>query len=51
MSEPWYRGIADVLKIAGSVALAVDWKTGKVIDDAPQLALLAACIFAHHSIH
>jgi hypothetical protein len=47
-AEPWYRGIADVLKIAGPVALAVDWKTGKVIDDAPQLALLAACIFAHH---
>ena len=37
-----------MLKIAGTVALAVDWKTGKVIDDAPQLALLAACIFAHH---
>jgi hypothetical protein len=45
---PWYRGIADVLKIAGPVALAIDWKTGKIIDDAPQLALLAACIFAHH---
>jgi hypothetical protein len=48
MQEPWYRGIADVLKISDRVALAVDWKTGKVIDDAPQLALLAACIFAHH---
>jgi hypothetical protein len=46
--EPWYRGIADVLKIAGPAALAIDWKTGKVIEDAPQLALLAACIFAHH---
>ena len=46
--EPWYRGIADVLKISDRVALAIDWKTGKVIDDAPQLALLAACIFAHH---
>jgi len=47
-SEPWYRGIADVLKVTHNVALAVDWKTGKVIDDAPQLALLAACIFAHY---
>ena len=46
--EPWFRGIADVLKINGRVALAVDWKTGKIVDDAPQLALLAACIFAHH---
>jgi PD-(D/E)XK nuclease superfamily len=45
---PWYRGVADVLKIAGPVALAIDWKTGKVLDDAPQLALMAACIFAHH---
>jgi len=47
-NEPWFRGIADVLKIKGSAALAIDWKTGKIIDDAPQLALLAACIFAHH---
>ena len=48
LAPPWYRGIADVLKIVGPAALAVDWKTGNVIDDAPQLALLAACIFAHH---
>jgi hypothetical protein len=46
--EPWYRSITDVLKINGKVALAIDWKTGKIIDDAPQLALAAACIFAHH---
>lgn len=45
---PWYRGVADVLKLNGAVALAIDWKTGKVLDDAPQLALLAACIFAHY---
>lgn len=48
LNKPWYRGIADVLKLNGAVALAIDWKTGKIIDDAPQLALLAACIFAHH---
>ena len=49
-NEPWLRCIADVLKISasGKSALAVDWKTGKIIDDAPQLALLASCIFAHH---
>lgn len=46
--EAWYRGIADVLKIHGPVALAIDWKTGKIIEDAVQLALMAACIFAHH---
>jgi len=50
LALPWYRGIADVLKFnsIGTAALAIDWKTGKIIDDAPQLALLAACIFAHH---
>lgn len=46
--DAWYRGIADVLKLNGPVALAVDWKTGKVLEDAVQLALMAACIFAHH---
>ena len=46
--EAWYRGIADVLKINGPVALAIDWKTGKILEDAVQLALMAACIFAHH---
>jgi hypothetical protein len=44
----WYRSIADVIKIMGPVALAVDWKTGKVLEDGVQLALMAACIFAHY---
>lgn len=44
----WYRGIADVVKITGRVALAIDWKTGKIVEDGSQLALMAACIFAHH---
>lgn len=46
--EAWYRGIADVLVIHGEVALAIDWKTGKIIEDAVQLALMSACVFAHH---
>jgi hypothetical protein len=46
--EAWYRGIADVLKLNGPVALAIDWKTGKILEDPVQLALMAACIFAHH---
>ncbi len=46
--DAWYRGIADVIKITGRVALAVDWKTGKIIDDGSQLALMAQCIFSHH---
>lgn len=44
----WYRGIADVIKITGRVALAIDWKTGKIVDDGSQLALMAQCIFSHH---
>lgn len=44
----WYRGIADVIKVTGAVALAIDWKTGKILEDGSQLALMAQCIFAHH---
>jgi hypothetical protein len=46
--DPWYRGIGDVIKIVGPVALIVDWKTGKILEDSQQLALMAACVFAHH---
>jgi hypothetical protein len=45
---PWYSGIGDVIKIVGPVALIVDWKTGKILEDSQQLALMAACVFAHH---
>lgn len=44
----WYRAKVDVLKIVGPVALAIDWKTGKRVEDSVQLALNAACIFAHY---
>lgn len=46
--DAWYRGVADVVKIMGPVAVAVDWKTGKILDDSVQLALMAQCIFSHH---
>jgi len=46
--DAWYRGIADVIKIAGPVAVVLDWKTGKILEDGVQLALMAACVFAHH---
>jgi hypothetical protein len=46
--DAWYRGIADVIKIKGPVALAIDWKTGKILEDGVQLALMAQCIFSHH---
>ena len=48
----WYRGIADVIKIVGApgaqVAVVLDWKTGKILEDGIQLALMAQCVFAHH---
>jgi hypothetical protein len=44
----WYRAKVDVLKINGPVAMCIDWKTGKIIEDTPQLVLAAACVFYHH---
>lgn len=44
----WFRAVGDVIKIVGPVALIVDWKTGKIIEDSQQLALAAACVFAHY---
>jgi hypothetical protein len=46
--EAWFRGIADFLSINGKVALAIDYKTGKIIEDSEQLALLAECVFSHY---
>lgn len=46
--DAWYRGIGDVIKIVGRVALIVDYKTGKILEDGSQLALMAACVFAHY---
>lgn len=49
--DVWFRGIADFVKIRGQderkVALAADWKLGKIKEDYVQLALMACCIFAH----
>lgn len=44
----WYRGIADVIKLFGPVAVVLDWKTGKILEDGVQLALMAQCVFSHH---
>ena len=46
--DVWYRGKIDVLKINGPVALVIDWKTGKIIEDSVQLALAAAWVFAKY---
>lgn len=46
-NDVWYRGIGDIVRIAGEVALVLDWKTGKVLVDSVQLMLMAQCIFSH----
>lgn len=46
--DAWFRGVGDVVKISGPVALALDWKTGRIVEDSVQLALMAQCVFAHH---
>lgn len=43
----WFRGVCDALMVKGPVGLAIDWKTGKIVEDSQQLALMAACVFAH----
>ncbi len=43
----WYRGIGDVIRLNDDVALIVDWKTGKVLEDSVQLMLMAQCLFSH----
>jgi hypothetical protein len=47
-SNTWFRAKGDFIKRQGPVALIVDWKTGKIIEDSEQLALTAACVFAKH---
>ncbi len=47
-NDVWYRGIGDVVRIAGDLALVLDWKTGKVLEDSVQLMLMAQCLFAHY---
>lgn len=46
--DVWYRGIGDVVRVDGPVALILDWKTGKILEDSVQLMLMAQCIFSHY---
>lgn len=46
--DAWLRVKCDLYRIAGDVCLAVDWKTGKILEDSVQLALTAVCLFALH---
>ncbi len=45
--DTWHRSKIDLIMLNGPVAVAVDWKTGKVLDDSEQLMIAAQCIFSH----
>ena len=46
----WFRGICDGIRFdpTRTVALARDWKTGKILHDSRQLFLMTQCLFAHY---
>lgn len=46
----WFRGICDGVRFdpTKTVALARDWKTGKLLHDSRQLMLMTQCLFAHY---
>ena len=46
--QTWFRAKADYLAINGMVALAIDYKTGKIVEDSEQLGLMADCVFSHY---
>lgn len=45
--DVWYRGVGDVVRIDRDLALVLDWKTGKILEDSVQLMLMSQCIFSH----
>lgn len=47
--EVWYRGVGDLIIIAGAVAHVIDYKTGKSSQyaDTKQLELMSLAIFKH----
>lgn len=57
-NDVWYRGIGDVVRLDNPftdrhgnrvrLALVVDWKTGKILEDSVQLMLMAQCLFSHY---
>jgi len=46
--DVWLRTIADALRVDDTFAWAIDWKTGKVLEDHAQMFLLAQCVFVHY---
>lgn len=47
IKKVWLRTVADVLRVDGTNAHIVDWKTGKVKPDPDQLLLIGSCVMAH----
>jgi hypothetical protein len=45
--QAWFRGIADVLILFPPVAIAIDYKTGKIVEDIEQLALMSQVVFSN----
>src|SRR5579859_6617903 len=46
--DVWVRMIGDVVKIDRDIALVLDWKTGKIVEDSVQLMLMAQALFSHY---
>ena len=46
-ADAWIRSILDILVINGSMAIVMDWKTGKRKADQFQMQLFAAQVFKH----
>ena len=46
--DAWFRAVVDVLILNPPVALMVDYKAGKILDDPQQMALSSQCVFSHY---
>jgi hypothetical protein len=46
--QPWFRTVADVIKIRLPYIRIIDWKTGNFKEGSDQLLLTAATAFAHY---
>lgn len=46
--DAWVRMIGDVVRIDRDIALVIDWKTGKIVEDSVQLMLMAQALFSHY---
>lgn len=45
--DAYLRVIVDLAVLDGKVGIAIDWKTGKEVEDSPQLMLTALVMFVH----